>query len=254
MWYFAHRLITFLIMNFDSLNMTVLHNKQYLLTLLTEIFLLFLLLAGCSKGSDTIDSKVSDIDGNEYNTVTIGTQTWMTEDLKTTKYNDGTAIHQLTPSERDCWYGNPNCNFYTGPYYMNTTTTVQGIAYDYGAVYSGKLAPKGWHVPSNEDMATLVEYLGGSHVAGGKLKESGITHWQSPNTGATNDSGFSAIPAYTNKVAFDNDGTAVNYWSVDYISGQGGQLWILYNNSSQIIQSYSIYSNDAFTVRCIKNK
>lgn len=230
------------------------NQKQHSYILYTEVFLFLLLLASCSKGSDPIDVKVTDIDGNVYNTVKIGTQTWMTEDLKTTKYNDGTAIHQLTPSERNCWYGNPNCNFYTGPYYMNTTKTVPGIAYDYGAVYSGKLAPKGWHVASNEDMAALVEYLGGSDIAGGKLKETGITHWLSPNTGATNESGFTAVPAFNNKVASDNDGTAVNYWSVDYISGQGGQLWILNNNSGQIIQTYSIYSNDAFTVRCIKDK
>lgn len=222
--------------------------------LIAELFLLLLLSAGCSKSSDPIVSKISDIDGNEYNTIKIGTQTWMTEDHKTTKYNDGTPIHQLTPSERNCPLFVSYCNHYSGPYYINTMTFVPGRAYDFGAVYSKKLAPKGWHVPSNEDMAALVEYLGGSDMAGGKLKEAGISHWHNPNTGATNESGFSAVPSFSNKVVFDNDGTTVNYWSVDYISGTGGRVWTLLNNSSQINQSYSKYSNDGFTVRCIKDK
>jgi uncharacterized protein (TIGR02145 family) len=229
------------------------NKKPYLFNLLAEAFLFLLLLAGCSKGNDDIVTKVTDIDGNEYNVVIIGTQTWMAEDLKTTRYNDGTAIHMLTLRERNCPLFTADCH-YSGPYYMNSYTTLKGRAYDFGSVNSGKLAPKGWRVPSNEDMAILVEYLGGKDIAGGKLKETGITHWQTPNTGATNESGFSAVPAFSNKVAFDNDGTAVSYWSVDYISGQGGRLWVLHYNSDQIIQTYNEYSSDAFTVRCIKVK
>jgi uncharacterized protein (TIGR02145 family) len=95
---------------------------------------------------------------------------------------------------------------------------------------------------------------GGSDIAGEKLREAGISHWQTPNTGATNESGFSAVPAFSNKVEFDNDGSAVNYWSVDYISGTGCRSWILSYNSDQIIQSFSEYSDNAFTVHCIKNK
>jgi len=221
--------------------------------LFVGVSLSVIMLTGCSKAKEPLVSAVTDVDGNVYNSVKIGTQTWITEDLKTTKYNDGTPLHQLTVSERNCPYGATYCNFYTGPYCMRTTTSVQGIAYDFGAVYSGKLAPKGWHVPSNEDMAKLVEYLGGSDIAGGKLKEAGISHWQNPNTGATNESGFTAVPAYSVKTDFDNDGTAVHYWSVDYISGTGGQLWSLVNNSNKITQSNSVYSNDGFTVRCIKD-
>jgi uncharacterized protein (TIGR02145 family) len=230
------------------------YKKQNLFNLGSEVFLLLLLLVGCSKSSDPIVTRVTDIDGNEYNTVIIGKQTWMTEDLRTTTYNDGTPIHLLTASEYQCKFFQLFCHTYLGPYYMNSLTSVQGRAYDFDAINSGKLAPKGWHVPSNEDMATLVEYLGGSDIAGGKLKETGISHWQAPNTGATNESGFSAIPAYSNKIVSDTDGTAVNYWSLDYISGTGGRLWILYYNSGHIVQSYSNLTNLAYTVRCIKDK
>jgi len=177
----------------------------------------------------------------------------MTEDLENTKYNDGTPVHLLTDSERNCMFYDIYCTGYTGPYYINSLTSLRGLAYDFSAVYSGKLCPTGWRVPSNEEMTTLVDYLGGSDIAGGKLKETGISHWQAPNTGAANESGFSAIPAFSNKPVLDNDGTTVNYWSVDYISGTGGQLWTLVNNSGEISRSGNTLSNQAFTVRCIKN-
>lgn len=219
-----------------------------------EISLLFILLCACTKNTEPDTSKVTDIDGNEYNTVTIGTQTWMAEDLRTTKYNDGTAIHRLTIEERNCISIHDNCPYYTGPYYMPSISALQGIAYDFGAVYSKKLAPKGWHVPSNEDMAELVKHLGGSDLAGGKLKETGIIHWLSPNTGATNETGFTAIPAYSKKTEVENDGSVVRYWSVDYISGTGGQVWSLFNNSSEFKPSSSLNTGYGYTVRCIKDK
>jgi uncharacterized protein (TIGR02145 family) len=134
----------------------------------------------------------TDADGNNYPIVKIGDQWWMAENLNTTVYNDGTPI----PFETDsatwsnlvahgyCWY---NSNVGNKDTY--------GALYNWFTVNSGKLAPIGWHVPTDEEMTTLTTYLGGDSIAGGKLKETGITHWRTPNAGATNESGFTALPA-----------------------------------------------------------
>jgi uncharacterized protein (TIGR02145 family) len=120
---------------------------------------------------------VTDIDGNVYRTITIGTQTWMAENLKTTKYNGGENIDYL-------WYNNDE----------TTYKAAYGALYSGYAVKSGSLCPVGWHIPTDSEWTTLTSYLGGDSVSGGKLKEAGTTHWASPNTGATNESGFTALP------------------------------------------------------------
>lgn len=135
---------------------------------------------------------VTDIDANVYKTIQIGAQTWMAENLKTTKYNDGNPILDATnwntwyylSTDAYCWYNND-------PW---TYKTIYGALYNWYAVNTGKLCPLGWHVPSYLDWGTLTNYLGGIDLAGGKIKEPGITHWTSPNAGATNESGFTALP------------------------------------------------------------
>ena len=135
---------------------------------------------------------VSDIDGNVYNTVTIGTQVWMKENLKTTKYNDNTSIPLVTDNTEwyalntpgYCWYNNDAATY----------KATYGALYRWYTVNTGKLCPLGWHVPTDEEWTILTTYLGGESLAGGKLKEQGTIHWLSPNTGATNESGFTALP------------------------------------------------------------
>lgn len=134
---------------------------------------------------------VSDVDGNNYNTVKIGEQIWMAENLKTTKYNDGALIpnpigswSQFESSGAYCWYDDDE----------DTNKNTYGALYNWPAVNTGKLCPAGWHVPSMEEWMLLASYLGGTDLAGGKLKESGTAHWESPNTGATNITGFTALP------------------------------------------------------------
>jgi uncharacterized protein (TIGR02145 family) len=133
---------------------------------------------------------VKDADGNTYNTIKIGSQWWMAENLRTTKYCDGTDINYqpnadhwyLYSSPAYCWYNNDETNKI--PY---------GALYNYYVVETNKICPAGWRVPGHLDWEVLANYLGGADVAGGKLKESGTEHWQTPNAGATNETGFTAV-------------------------------------------------------------
>jgi uncharacterized protein (TIGR02145 family) len=196
---------------------------------------------------------LTDQDGNTYKTITIGTQTWMAENLRTINYNDGTVIPNIT--DADEWAA-----LTTGAYcnYNNTTgndtIATYGRLYNWYAINTGKLAPKGWHVPTNAEWTTLTDYLGGTSVAGGKLKETGITHWGNPNIGATNESGFTALPGsfrYPNG-AFDYIGIYGIWWSstegvTDYAYGQGVD-----NSISNLTRIYN-YKELGYSVRCLKD-
>jgi uncharacterized protein (TIGR02145 family) len=136
---------------------------------------------------------VTDINGNSYKTISIGTQTWMAENLRTNKYRDGSAIPIVTNNTE--WAA-----LSSGAYciYVNNETEIPatyGRLYNWYAVADIRnIASRGWHVPTDAEWLTLITFLGGESVAGGKLKETGITHWGSPNTNATNESGFTALP------------------------------------------------------------
>ena len=133
----------------------------------------------------------SDIDGNVYKTVAIGQQTWMAENLKVTHYNNGDVIPNVKESSSwkllktgaRCYYDNDSVN--SGAY---------GAIYNWYSVWdSRKICPQGWHVPTDNDWNILISTLGGETIAGGRMKETGTTHWFAPNNGATNESGFSAL-------------------------------------------------------------
>jgi uncharacterized protein (TIGR02145 family) len=135
---------------------------------------------------------IKDIDGNYYRLVEIGTQVWMAENLKTTTFNDGSSILNVTdghewgriePREHYCWYNNDI-----------TYKEDYGAIYNWEAVETGKLCPAGWHVPSRGEYLTLIEYVGGVEIGGGILKEKGTSHWNSPNTGATDEFCLTALP------------------------------------------------------------
>lgn len=137
---------------------------------------------------------VTDIDGNVYNTVTIGSQVWTKENLRVTHYRNGDPITKVAltstwntmTTEAFCWYNNDS----------TANSQLYGALYNWYAVNDNrKIAPAGWHVPTDAEWTTLENYLGGLTVAGGKLKEAGLTHWASPNTNATNSSGFTALPS-----------------------------------------------------------
>jgi len=152
------------------------------------VALILIFASGCKKENDF---DVTDIDGNGYHIVTIGTQEWLKENLKTTKLNDGTAI-KLEP-EDSAWESLTVAGYC---YYDNNQSigNIYGALYNYIAVASGKLCPTGWHVPTKAEWETLRDNTGGENSAGGNLKEKGTVHWNSPNTGATDQVGFTALP------------------------------------------------------------
>jgi uncharacterized protein (TIGR02145 family) len=174
-------------------------------------FLFFFLIHSCKKDDgNSIDNSIKDGEGNVYTSVTIGTQVWMAENLKTTKYNDGTAIPNVINNadwinlitDSYCWYNNDPSNY----------KATFGALYNWYAVNTGKLCPKGWHVPTDTEWTTLTTSLGGEFVAGGKLKETGATHWTTPNTGATNETGFTAMPGGTRGLGIYNFIGEYGYW------------------------------------------
>jgi uncharacterized protein (TIGR02145 family) len=134
---------------------------------------------------------VMDGDGNVYNTVKIGNQIWTAENLKTTKYVNGSDMINLTDNAAWATTGSPAYCWYNNEI---TNKDKYGALYNWEAVRSGKLEPDGWHIPTYEEVEILLTHLGGSEIAGGKLKETGTTHWTDPNTGATNETGFSGRP------------------------------------------------------------
>jgi len=150
---------------------------------------ILILVNKCEK--DEEEEKITDEDGNVYTSVTIGTQVWMVENLKTTKFNDGSSIPNIkdgsawgsltTPGY--CWYDNDMAN-----------KSTYGALYNWYTINNYKLCPDGWHIPTDAEWTILINYLGGENVAGGKLKEVGTSHWISPNNGAADEFGFTALP------------------------------------------------------------
>jgi uncharacterized protein (TIGR02145 family) len=195
---------------------------------------------------------VTDIDGNIYHTVVIGTQTWMLENLKVTHYRNGDAIPNVTDGAE--WIG-----LLTGAYcdYDNTpdNSTTYGKLYNWYAVNDSRnLCPSGWHVPTDTEWTTLTDYLGGIDVAGGKMKETGTTHWNTPNTGATNESGFTALPGGgrnyygTFDVIYDNGG----WWSVT--SDDLTHAWSRYvYYLDETVTRNNNTKTSGWSVRCIKD-
>jgi uncharacterized protein (TIGR02145 family) len=199
---------------------------------------------------DAEPTPVTDIDGNVYQTVTIGTQVWMTENLKVTHYSNGDSIPNVTV---DTW-----ADLTTGAYcnYNNDVNNAVTYArlYNWYAVNDNRnIAPAGWHVPSDAEWQTLVDYLGGiTAVVGGKMKEAGYAHWFSPNTGATNESGYSALPGGYRYYdgTYSDMGFSAGFWSsTEYISYYS---WCQYLNcsSSEVIRSFGNRSS-GFSIRCV---
>jgi len=194
----------------------------------------------------------TDIDGNVYHTVTIGTQTWMAENLKTTRFNDSIAIPLVTDqiswagltTPGYCWYNNDSASF------KNTF----GGLYNWYAVNTGKLAPIGWHVATDDEWETLTNFLGYDQ-AGGKLKETGTINWTAPNAGATNETNFSALPGGgrgNDNGTFDFMGKISFWWTSTVLTDFYAKFRSVGYNNSGIGKSGSGKVNGLY-VRCIKD-
>lgn len=197
-------------------------------------------------------SQITDIEGNIYNIVTIGTQTWMQENLKTLHYRDGSLLPNNSSvwtgtsdiTGQACWLNNDIAN--KNPY---------GALYNLYAVINNRiLCPVGWHAPTDAEWTTLVTYLGGGSVAGGKLKEAGVLHWNSPNTGATNESGFTSMGAsYRYGSTFYALGGSTLYWSTTFSGGWNAYgRKLSYNDAVISRTNYGYFMG--MSVRCLQGE
>ncbi len=198
---------------------------------------------------------VIDIDGNSYNKITIGTQVWMAENLKTTKYQNGETVPTVASaaawftvgaSGASCIYDNDISNL-----------SIYGRLYNWYAVADVRnLCPTGWHVPTDAEWTTLTNYLGGAQIAGGKLKEAGNAHWNSPNTNANNQTGFTALPGGFREAGapcdYINEGYTGSWWSSTQQNSYNALNRDMHHNYEYVGGGNPV-KGAAFSVRCIKN-
>ncbi len=196
----------------------------------------------------------TDADGNNYATVTIGSQTWMAENLNVGIRIDGFHGQTDNGTIEKYYYNNneANCVIYGGLYQWNEMMqymTIPGVK---------GICPTGWHIPTDAEWITLTTFLGGKSVAGGKMKstgtiEAGTGLWYSPNPGATNESGFSAVPACcrSNNGSFSSIGGNGGWWSSSGSSTSFAWRRYLSYNSSYVLSL--VYKNNGFSVRCMKD-
>ena len=194
-------------------------------------------------------TRVIDKDRNSYSVIKIGTQTWMAENLKTTRFNDGTIIPVIydyklwsgLSSPGYCWYNNDAVKY----------RSKYGVLYNGYAISTGKLCPVGWHVPSIDEWLTLTNYSG-DKMAGGNLKE--IDSWMSPNAGATNSTGFKALPGGSrgNRGSFLDIGIRGHWWSsTEHASSDIMNRTMSYSDSD--VTGTSDNKKSGLSVRCLKD-
>jgi uncharacterized protein (TIGR02145 family) len=210
---------------------------------------------------DVTYGTVSDVDGNKYKTIQVGTQTWMAENLKTTSLNDGTAIKLIGPA--DNWMATPESQTPAFSWLESDEKFkhIFGAYYNWKAVNTSKLCPTGWHVPSDVEWKTFIDYLGGSLNIGTKIRETGGNHWLNGGSATTNSTGFTALPAgYRNfNGAFMNTyGYSVwlageaYWWTSTQAYSQGAYFEAIYNNSNALLQGAWSFAQ-GHSVRCVKN-
>lgn len=203
---------------------------------------------------DIVYGTLTDQEGNVYKTVVIGSQTWMAENLRSTIFNDGSPIPNV--SNREEWIALDSGAYCNQPYANEGFIKVYGRLYNWYAVKTGELAPLGWHVPSDEEWTTLINYVGGANIAGGILKETDTTHWKSPNTGATNGVGFTALPIGVRDMIgdFRTPGKGTIFWSSTPTDSSEHIAWprsIYYDET--YMYRFAADPHSGMPIRCIKN-
>lgn len=193
---------------------------------------------------------ITDVDGNVYRTVKIGNQVWMMENLRTTHYRDGTIIQNVTGNsdwamQSNGAYCNYNNNLELGKVY--------GFLYNWYAVNSTRqLAPQGWHIPTSAEWLILYNYIGGDRYSGGKIQESGTSHWVS-DTGASNITQFSGLPAGRRNANGTYEGIAYdgNWWTGT--TTPNGAAWYYNLYVKGYIEIAESIKSLGYSVRCIKD-
>lgn len=219
------------------------------LEILPIILLGVIILNSCEKEKKS--GLPTDGDGNEYDTVAIGSQVWLKENLKTTKYRNGDPIYLVTdntkwiswPTGAYCWYDNK-------PEYKDT----YGALYNYKAASTNSLCPEGWHVPSEIDWSQLVTHLEspeGQHNGGGKLKETGTLHWMQQSQYTTNETGFTALPSGRRILdgTFSDIKQHAFWWTTSF------NTYVTVHYSTEYMEFGGYYDGKpGFSVRCLKDK
>lgn len=217
-------------------------NLNHLAFILTACMLI---VAGCKKESGEENTTVTDYDGNVYNIIKIGDQEWLDRNLAVTHYRNGDALNTVLGGDQGAWI-----NYDNDP----ATGEVYGKLYNSQAVLDSRgLAPDGWHVATRQEWLELIEMLGGFSVAGGKLKETGTEHWDSPNAGATDDYGFSALPGGYAIGASYYLGRYAGFWSSTIVdqSPTGTYMYYLYADDARVEEDWS--TPMGFSVRCVRD-
>ena len=245
-------------------------DQFWICPLLIGIFLV--LTTSCSKEEDNPTNgkttamfnpdktygSLTDQDGNVYKTIKIGTQTWMAENLRTTKYRNGEVITEV--SDVIVWF-----NLSSGAYcnYNNTksldTIATFGRLYNWYAVTDVRnIAPAGWHIPTYNEWIVLETYLVDS-IAANKLKESGTLHWKAPNFGATNETGFTALgggylQGYGNKFAYLHMGIEGGWWTVTQDDGDLDNAYhVTIGYDYSLLGGCNCPKLSGYSIRCLKD-
>ncbi|MHB8903977.1 MAG: fibrobacter succinogenes major paralogous domain-containing protein [Patescibacteria group bacterium] len=193
-----------------------------------------------------VAGKIKDVDGNAYDTVRIGKQTWTVQNLQAKHYRDGSAIPVIT--DNTAWF---NADKGAMCYYNNDAAN-GGVSYNQlAATDSRGIAPVGWHVPTIAEWEELWNYLGGMYVAGGYLKEAGLTHWLTPNYKADNKTGFTALPAGWRRETgvFSGLGESARWWSMDI-----GRCAYCTNIDGNLETTVVFDNRRGLSIRCVKDK
>jgi uncharacterized protein (TIGR02145 family) len=196
---------------------------------------------------------VADAEGNIYNIITIGVQVWMAENLKAAKYRNGDLIGTTTPATLDIT-AEATPKYQWASYGDESNVATYGRLYTWYAVTDNRnVCPNGWHVPTHTEWTTLNNYLGGNNISANKLRETGTAHWIAPNAGATNETGFTALPSgyRDGGVYFGNIGEVAEWWSSTEFSAGSIYYWEIYNGN--LWNHESGLGSIGFSVRCLRD-
>jgi uncharacterized protein (TIGR02145 family) len=233
----------------QNLTFQIMKNIFKISLLIMSIFLLH----SCKKDTD---NSIKDGAGNIYTSVKIGTQVWLVENLKTTRYRNGDYIGTTDPDVLAIsGESAPKYQWeYSGP---NDNADTYGRLYTWYAVTDSRnVCPTGWHVPTDAEWTILTTFLGGEDIAGCKLKETGTVHWTSPNTGSTNETGFTALAGGTrSEITFGCIGLQGYWWSSSSTEFNPHYAWyrIMTSEYCSVLRDYQYDKYNGFSVRCIKD-